>query len=295
MQIGDLECFIVNDGQVMVDAGGTFGLVPRTLYEREWTPDDQNHIPMVLQCLFVRSEGKSILIDTGLGDKLTPKGVERWGLTREDGGLIEALQRIGVGVEDVDIVINTHLHSDHCGGNTSMSDGEPTPTFPNATYWVQHMEWADASHPDARTRGTYFPENFTPLFRAGRLRLLHGDTQVTRHVRCVMTPGHTRGHQSVMLSSGGWDGLYVADMASYAVHMQRASWLTAYDVLPLENVRTKRRWQHWAVERQAWLFFEHDRKLPVAQLVEDGKRLKLVAPEGSDKLTAPPPTPRPTP
>ncbi len=275
MTLSGLEYTIVNDGQVWVDAGGPFGLVPRGLYETYVKPDEFNRVPMVHNCLLLRSERKTILIDTGLGNKLTPVEKERWNLDRTDGGLVENLAKQGVGVNDVDIVINTHLHTDHCGGNTVIEEGSLTATFPNAEYWVQRIEWARAYHPDARTRGTYFSDNFVLLQESGRLRLLFGDTSVTKHVDCVLTPGHTRGHQSVKMKGGSWNGLFVADMASYGIQMAKTAWLTAYDVLPLENIRTKRKWQKWALENQAILFFEHDPAMKIAQLVEEAGRLEL--------------------
>jgi glyoxylase-like metal-dependent hydrolase (beta-lactamase superfamily II) len=245
------------------------------LYEGIIQPNDDNKIPMMLNCLLIRSEGMTILVDTGLGDKLTEDARDLWELERPEGGLVDALYRLGVGVEDVDLVIDTHLHADHCSGNTRLIGDGLGATFPRAEYWVQRLEWAEACHPDARTRGTYFAENFTPLWQAGKLRLLHGDTQVTRHVRCVVTPGHTRGHQSVLMESGEWRGMYVADMASYAVHMEKLAWLTSYDVLPLENVQTKQIWRKWAIENEAWLFFEHDPVMTVARFVEQNGRYKL--------------------
>lgn len=275
MQIGDLEFHIVSDGQVWSDAGGPFGLVPRSLYEKVIQPNKANKIPMMLNCLLIRSEGKTILIDTGLGEKLSPEARELWELERPQGGLLQALERLDITPEDVDLVIDTHFHADHCSGNTRLQGGAAVPTFPNAEYWVQRIEWAEASHPDARTRGTYFQENFTPIWEAGKLRLLHGDTKVTGHVRCVVTPGHTRGHQSILLESGDWRGLYVADMASYAIHMEKAAWLTSYDVLPLENIRTKALWRQWALAHDAWLIFEHDPRITIAHFTKTNGRHRL--------------------
>jgi glyoxylase-like metal-dependent hydrolase (beta-lactamase superfamily II) len=230
---------------------------------------------MALTCLLVRSAGQTILIDTGLGDKLDAAGQARWRLERPQGGLVEALARVGVSPEDVDIVVNTHLHGDHCGGNTRHVDGQVVATFPRATYLVQRMEWADASHPDARTRSTYALENFEPLLREGRMRLLHGDTTVAPGVHCVVTPGHTHAHQSLLLEGGGWHGFYPADLASYAVHLARLSWMTAYDAEPLETLRTKQHWQAWLVERDATIFFEHDAGLPIGRLVRRDGRFEV--------------------
>jgi glyoxylase-like metal-dependent hydrolase (beta-lactamase superfamily II) len=200
------------------------------------------------------------------------------------------LEDLGVGAEDVDLVIDTHLHADHCGGNTRVDGGVLSPTFPRATYLVQRMEWADAAHPDARTQATYLADNFRPLLASGRLRLLHGDTAITDQVRCVVTPGHTRGHQSVVLESDGWSGLYLADLASYALHFERLSWMTAYDVDPLETLRTKSIWREWAAERGAWLFFEHDAALPVGRMVREGRGYRVVAEPGASDLTGGLPT-----
>ncbi|MGB2896264.1 MAG: MBL fold metallo-hydrolase [Anaerolineales bacterium] len=274
-RIGELAIAVVHDGTVWVDAGGSFGLIPRKLFEPHVTPTSENLIPMTLNCLLVRSQGKTILVDTGIGNKLSEDAARQWGLERDAGGLIENLAALGVAPDDVDVVINTHLHADHCAGNTRLIDGEAQPTFPRAEYWVQRMEWAEASHPDARTRGTYFEQNFSPLLTQGQLKLLHGDTKVTDGVRCVVTPGHTRGHQSVLLQDGDWRGLFVADMASYGVQMVRTSWLTAYDVYPLENIRTKQRWQRWALENEAWIFFQHDPQITIARLVEEDGRKRL--------------------
>ncbi|NIS83146.1 MAG: MBL fold metallo-hydrolase [Anaerolineales bacterium] len=275
MRFGDLEVDLISDGLVRVDAGGPFGLVPRSLYERYVTLAEDNTLTMALTCMLVRSRGKTILIDTGLGNKLKKGAIRRWGLTRNAGGLLDNLAKKGVAAQDVDIVINTHLHSDHCGGNTVWEGEKLVATFPEAEYWVQRMEWADASHPDARTRSTYLTENFSILHEEGRLKLLHGDTSVTDQVRCVVTPGHTRGHQSVLLQDGSWHGLFLADLATFAIHFARAAWLTSYDVLPLENVRTKTHWQRWALEHDAWIFVEHDPAMPVAHLIEEDGRINV--------------------
>jgi glyoxylase-like metal-dependent hydrolase (beta-lactamase superfamily II) len=273
MYFGNLEIDLVSDGMMWLDAGGSFGLVPRGLYQHFFPLRPDNTAPMLLTCMLVRSRGKTILVDTGMGNKLSPEDNERWGLERSNGGLLNALSKLGVSPQDIDIVINTHLHSDHCGGNTVREGDAVVATFPRAEYWVQRIEWAEACHPDARTRGTYFPENFEPLMKDGRLRLLHGDTEVTDQIHCVVTPGHTRGHQSVRLQAESWHGLYLGDMASYAVQFARTSWLTAYDVLPLENIRTKERWQLWAMQKRAWLFSEHDPLMPIVHLVErDGRK-----------------------
>lgn len=270
--MSDFEFHLVSDGVFWGDAGGAFGLVPKVLWEKVIQPDALNRVPFALNCLLVRSQGKTILVDTGMGDKFTAEERAQWNLERPEGGLLQALARLGVSPADVDIVINTHLHADHCGGNTCLQDGQPVAAFPNAEYWVQRLEYAEACFPNERTRATYIAANFRPLEASGQLRLLNGDTRVTSEVRTVITRGHTRAHQSVILETGGDPVLYVADMASFAVHFERLAWLTAYDVEPLENLETKRSWQRWALEHNALLIFEHDVHVPMGRLVErEGK------------------------
>ncbi len=254
-----MEWHIIPTGRVWVEPGGAMGLVPRPMWIEHQPVDDQQRTPMDLNSLLVFSEGKTILIDTGIGHKLSDKAEMQWGLEWPEGTLLENLAKHGVAPESIDLVIDTHLHSDHCGGNTALVGDKIIPTFPNAEYWVQRMEFADAYLPDARTRGTYLPENFVPLWKEDRLKLLHGDTTVTNEVRTVVTRGHTRGHQSILLEDGENPPVFfVSDLASYSIHFARTSWVTAYDVEPLETIRTKTGWQKWALETNATLIFQHD-------------------------------------
>lgn len=284
MQIHDLEIELISDGTTWVDPGGPFGLVPRALFQEYLMPDDLNTVPQCLTCMLVRSSGLNILIDCGLGSKLSEKAERLWQLERPGGGLISQMKAKGILPEKIDVVINTHLHADHCGGNTYSQDGEFLPSFPNARYIVQRMEWADASFPNARTRATYLVENFQPLVKSGHMTVLHGNVQITEHVRCVVAPGHTRGHQVIVLQSGDWTGLFVSDLATYAVHLERLSWVTAFDVEPLVNIRTKKTWQKWALEREAWLFFIHDPVYPIARLEERDGRIQLTPVQAAQPL-----------
>lgn len=281
--LGDIHIHLISDGTVWVDSGGAWGLVPRALWSHYLPPDEQSRVPMVLTCLLVRAAGKTLVVDTGLGDKLNRRMVELWGLERPRGGLLDGLARLGVAPQDVDMVINTHLHADHCAGNTRLAPGgEVVATFPNAEYVAQRREFEDAMHPNERTRGTYFADNYAPLHERGQLRLLDGDTTLLPGVRTVVTPGHTPGHQSVLFEGGGGSALFVADMASYAVHFERLGWMTAYDVEPLVTLETKRRWQQWALDTGGLLLFQHDTQVAAAHFVENergGRMLQPVAAE----------------
>jgi glyoxylase-like metal-dependent hydrolase (beta-lactamase superfamily II) len=277
IQIGDIEIAVVSDGVVHVDAGGPFGLVPRALYHSIFEPDANNLIPMTLNCLLVRVVGKTVVIDTGLGDKLTDKLKRQWALERPTGGLLDALARHSVRPTDVDLVINTHLHADHCAGNTAFESDSSNvvPVFPNAEYVTQRREYDDAMQPNERTQATYLPINYQPLVESGQMRLLDGDAEILPGVYGVVTRGHTAAHMSIRFESRGQHALYAADLASYAIHFERLGWMTAYDVEPLQTLETKRRWQQWALDTGALVIFEHDPSVGAGHLVQDGDRRRI--------------------
>lgn len=265
--IGDIQLNLVSDGILKADGGGMFGLVPRSSWSKITSPDDNNLVPMALHSLLIRAGGQTLVVDTGVGTR--PDLIQRvWGgeIQRPYGGLLDGLARLGVAPEDVDVVIDTHLHGDHCSGNVRLEDGQLVPTFPNAEYVVQRVEYAEAAFPNERTRNTYFADNFKPLYEAGQMRLLDGDTEIVPGVRCVITRGHTRAHQSVVIQQGDESAIFVCDMASMSVHFERLAWVTAYDVEPLENIESKRTWRRWAAEHDALIIFPHDPFVPVARL-----------------------------
>lgn len=270
LEIGAMTVHVINDCTYKVDPGGAFGLVPRALWQRYFTPDADQLIPMIENCLLIQTNGRNILVDTGYGDKLPEKSRAYLRFERPDGGLIGGLARLGVTPEDIDLVINTHLHGDHAGGNTRYNEqGEAVPVFPNAEYVVQQREYEDATHPNERTQATYLSENFVPLRRSGQLRLLTGDTQLAPGITGIVTPGHTPGHMSVRIESDGQAAAFICDLASYAVHFERLGWMTAYDLEPLVTLETKREWQRWALTTGATLIFVHDPFRPIGRLTID--------------------------
>ncbi len=270
--IGNIRVHLICDSFAYVDPGGPFGLVPRVLWSKYKTTTDAGLVAMPNHNLLIQTGDQNIIVDTGLGQKLTDKTREIWQLDRSEyGDLVDGLSRAGVSPENVTMVIDTHLHSDHCSGNTRYDEsGEVVATFPNAEYVVQRREYEDAMQPNERTRATYHPVNYQPLLESGQLRLLDGDTDLAPGVRGVVTPGHTPGHMSVIVEDGGETLLFVCDMASYAVHFERLGWMTAFDVEPLVTLETKRHWQQWALEKNALLIFPHDADRPTGRLTQTG-------------------------
>ncbi len=274
IQLGDLRIHLINDCQTRVDPGGAYGLVPRVLWSRYVQPDENQLIPTVQVCLLVQHGSENIVIDTGMGSRLSEKQIAMWQLTRPHGDLIAALGRLGVQPDDVNLVIDTHLHADHCAGNIRFDEnGDLVPVFPKAEYVVQRREYEDAMRPNERTAATYNKDNWEVLMQNGQMRLLDGDVEIRPGVHCLVTRGHTPGHMSIRFESDGQHAAFLCDLATHAVHFERLGWMTAYDVEPLHTLETKRLWQKWALETNAILIFPHDVNRSIGRLSQsdDGK------------------------
>ena len=276
-RIGDFELYLFNDASAWVDPGGMFGLVPRVLWSRHYAVDDRQLLNTANHNLLIRAHGQNILVDTGFGNCLSETQRKRRNITDFD-GTRKGLAALGIAPGDIDIVVDTHLHDDHCTGNFRLNaNGDRQPAFPNAAYLVQRREYGEACAPNERTRATYLPLNYTPLYESGQLRLLDGDTEIAPGVTAHVTPGHTPAHMSLRIESRGHHAAFLCDLASLAIHFERLAWMSAYDVEPLITLETKRAWQPWALETGALLFFPHDMEIPAGRLTkgEDG-RLRVV-------------------
>ena len=258
-RVGSREVRVLSDGVIWLDAGAVFGLVPKIMWQRvTGETNELNQIPLALNCLLLESDGKTVLIETGQGNKDFEQ-TRRRGWEPDHGKLIEDLARNGVRPADVDIVINTHLHNDHTGWNTvENADGELAVTFPNARYYIQRGEWEDAMHPNERTRATYLPENLLPVEAAGQIEFIDGETQVTSDITVIETPGHTAEHASVVIANGGESAIYLGDMIQHQVQLERVAWLSAFDVLPLINLETKKRLIADAIKNRSLLVAVHN-------------------------------------
>ena len=277
--IGDIEIYLFNDATAFMDPGGLFGLVPRALWSRYYRADERHLIETATHNLLIRAANKNIIVDAGFGNNISDSQ-RRYLHIKEYDGTHSGLAALGVAPHEIDIVINTHLHDDHCAGNFRRdADGSRGPAFPRATYLAQRREYEDATRLNERTRGTYKPDNYVPLHESGQLRLLDGDREIVPGVSALSTPGHTPGHMSVRIESGGEQAAFLCDMASLAAHFERLAWMTAFDVEPLVTLETKRRWTRWALETGALLFFPHDKVKPAGRLRHDERGRPTVIPE----------------
>lgn len=276
LNIGSIRCHIVSDGIQWSDGGGFFGLVPRILWEPIIRPDERNRIPVALRSLLIESDAGLILIDTGQGDKLGDREWRRFGMEPRLERLIGEMAEVGFGPEDVDVVLFTHLHSDHAGGATRWADqNDPAagivPTFPNARYLAQRLEMAEATFPNERTRGTYFPQNWQPLEAAGLLEIVDGDQRLAAGVHTQVVPGHTSSIQAVWIEDGGESLLFLGDTCSWAAHLNGLAWVPAFDILPMQSIEGKRRLRAQALERNSLLVFQHDGQVVTGRLAEGAR------------------------
>jgi glyoxylase-like metal-dependent hydrolase (beta-lactamase superfamily II) len=283
LQVGSTRCHVISDGRQRSDGGGFFGLVPRVLWERVIQPDEKNRIPAALRCLLIESERGLILVDTGQGDKLTAKMRTNLGMTDGNERLIGDLRQLGFAPEDVTIVLLTHLHGDHVGGATRWRNPQnpeegAVPTFPNARYLVQRQELADASFPNERTQGTYFPINWEPLQAQGLLYVVDGDQYLTPNVRSEVVPGHTQSIQVVWIEDSGESLLFLGDACSWAAHMDRLAWVPSFDLFPMTSIEGKRRLRNLALQKNTLLVFQHDGQVVTGRLTS-GERGPVVQPE----------------
>ncbi len=277
-RIGDIEVYLFNDATSYMDPGGLFGLVPRALWSRYYHADARHLVKAAYHNLLIRAGNQRIIVDAGFGNCLSDVQRQRRHVTFND-GTQTGLAALGIAPEDIDIVLDTHLHDDHCGGNFRMhADGSRAPAFPRATYLVQRREYQDAMQPNERTRATYLPANYLPLHKSGQMRLLDGDAEIAPGVKAIVTPGHTPGHMSVRIESAGEQAAFLCDLASLAVHFERLAWMSAFDVEPLVTLETKRQWQRWALETGALLIFPHDAQTPAGRLALDERDRPKVQP-----------------
>lgn len=270
MQIGPYTLHEIPAGRFRLDGGAMFGIVPKPLWARHAEPDDRNRIPLAMRCLLLEGDGRVVLVDAGIGDKVDAKFRDLYAVDLETSELHRSLRAAGFGAEDVTDVVLTHLHFDHGGGATSRdADGRLRPTFPRATYHVQRAHWQWA-HESPRERASFLPENLEPLAASGQLHLLDGPGEVLPGLEVIVVDGHTRGQQLLKVADGETTLLYAADLLPTAAHVPLL-WIMAYDVAPLETLAEKEAILAQA-EREGWtIFFEHDPERATARIARTEK------------------------
>ena len=258
MRLGNYCIEIIPDSEFRLDGGAMFGVVPRVLWEKFCPPDEYNRIKLNMNCLFIETPSEKILIETGIGEKWTAKQSEIYGIFRTKPFVETLYEKTGCRPEDVSIVVNTHLHFDHAGGNTILNDdGKAIPQFPNARYYAAKSEYEHAENPSLRDRASYLPENWRPLAETGQLELKPDVYEVVAGLTVEQTRGHNGTMQTVCLRRGGETLYCFADLVPTRYHLSPA-WIMGYDLYPLETLEAKKRLLMLAVEDNWLCLFYHD-------------------------------------
>ena len=262
--IGDFELTAISDGIYHLDGGAFFGIVPKPLWSKRTTADENNRVPVGLNSVLIRTGKKNILIETGIGNKLPDKMAQIYG---QPAKLLNNFSTAGVSPDDIDVVINTHLHFDHCGWNTVRQGENIAATFPKAQYYVQEGEWKHA-HENQRDAVSYFTENYDPLVTSGQMQLLHGDQEIVPGISVRVFPGHTRDMQAVIIQNGGNTACYISDLIPTSAHLE-LNWVMAFDLYPLETIESRKRYYSHAIPERWLTMFTHDPGIPWAYVEKD--------------------------
>ncbi len=265
--LGDFELTALSDGLYISDGGAFFGVVPKTLWHKKVKSDELSRIHAGLNSVLVRTGKQNILIETGIGNKLSDKMRSFYGPKEK---LLENLHAAGMAPEDIDIVINSHLHFDHCGWNTIYKDGRAVATFPKAKYYVQEGEWKHGCLQLERDRVSYISDNYDPLIASGQMQLLNGSAEIVPGISVAVYPGHTRNLQAIFIRSGGQTACYISDLIPTTWHLD-ITWVMAYDLFPLETIENRKRYYQEALAQNWLTIFTHDPNVPWAYLEKDAK------------------------
>lgn len=279
LTLGNFELTAVSDGIYQLDGGAFFGVVPKTLWEKKVKADANNHLPTGLNSVVVRTGDHTVLIETGIGNKMPEKLVKIYG---EPAKLLENLSDVGFSPDDFDIVINTHLHFDHCGWNTVRHGHNFVATFPKAKYYVQEGEWQHARRQLERDAVSYMSPNYDPLISSGQMQLLQGDQEIVPGISVKVFPGHTRNMQAVIVRSAGKTACYISDLIPTTAHLD-LTWVMAFDLFPLETIESRKQYYAHAIPEKWLTMFTHDPDVPWAY-VEKDERGRMVA-KASDQLS----------
>jgi glyoxylase-like metal-dependent hydrolase (beta-lactamase superfamily II) len=275
LTLGDFELTIFSDGTYLLDGGAFFGVVPKVMWSRKVQADERNYVAAGLNSLLIRTGKQTVLVETGMGNKLSERMIKFYG---QPAKLLDNLAAGGIAPEDVDVVINSHLHFDHCGWNTVRDkNGKVVPTFPRAKYYAPEGEWHYAQRPSERDAISYIPDNYDPLVESGRMTLLKGGEEVAPGISVETFRGHTASMQGVIVKSGRKTACYISDLIPTTAHID-ITWGMGFDLYPLDTIESKKRYYVRAIPEKWLTVFTHDPKTPWAYVEQDESQ-KMMAKE----------------
>jgi glyoxylase-like metal-dependent hydrolase (beta-lactamase superfamily II) len=291
LMLGDFDLLSFSDGTYPLDGGAFFGVIPKSMWSRRMAADEKNCITSGLNSLVIRTGKQTVLIETGIGNKLSERMVKFYG---QPAKLLDDLSAAGIAPEDVDIVINSHLHFDHCGWNTVRDkNGKAVATFPRAKYYAPEGEWQYARKPSERDAISYISDNYDPLVASGQMTLLKGGEEIVPGISVETFRGHTAGMMAVIVRGSGesphlWQNrpevghppypptaCYISDLMPTSAHIDLA-WGMGFDLYPLDTIESKKRYYARALPEKWLTVFTHDPQIPWAY-VEKDESGKMVA------------------
>ena len=266
MTLGNFELTAFSDGTYPLDGGAFFGVVPKVMWSRKMETDDRNYVTAGLNSLLIRTFKETVLVETGMGNKLSERMVKFYG---QPAKLMDNLAEAGVAPEDIDIVINSHLHFDHCGWNTVRdANGKIVPTFPRAKYYAPEGEWQYARKPSERDAISYIPDNYDPLIASGQMTLLKGGEEIVPGISVKTFRGHTAHMQAIIVESMGKTACYISDLMPTTAHLD-LTWGMSFDLYPLDTIQSKKEYYAKAIPEKWLTVFTHDPKTPWAYIEKD--------------------------
>jgi glyoxylase-like metal-dependent hydrolase (beta-lactamase superfamily II) len=265
MEIGKYKIHVLESGELLLDGGAMYGVIPKPLWERSSPADEKNRIELKTRHILLVGNNKKIIIDTGSGKNWNEKFEKIYGIDYSTHDLFPALEKIGVAPDEITDVIITHLHFDHIGGAVVFKNGKPIPAFPNATYHVQKKQYEWGLNPSDRDKASYFKERYVTLAEEGVLKQYDGNFQFDDNIKLLVVNGHTPSQQLVKISDSLNTLLFCADLIPLASHIA-LPYIMGYDLNPLETLREKQNILPQAVDENWQLFFEHDPKIAIATI-----------------------------
>ncbi|MEP7075947.1 MAG: MBL fold metallo-hydrolase [Acidobacteriota bacterium] len=276
--MGDYRIEVVPDTEFRLDGGAMFGVVPRVLWDRVSPPDALNRICLNANCFFIETTSEKILVETGMGEKWSEKECRMYGILREKPFAQSLFEITGCRTDEITIVVNTHLHFDHAGGNTINSGHSltPVPQFSHARYLVSRSEFEHAEDPHERDRASYLSENWHPLLESGQLVLMPDDYEVVEGLSMQTITGHSKTMQTWQLIRGGQTIYGFADLIPTRHHLG-LPWIMGYDLYPAETLDFKKKIIPDVVENEWLCLFYHDPEMPLCRLVEENGKTRAIA------------------
>ncbi len=273
-RLGNFELYSIETGDIKLDGGAMFGVVPKTLWSRGIPADEKNRIAMTMRCLLVKSNqtGKTYLIDNGVGTKFNEKMMDIYQIDFSQKTLLGSLEAQGFAADDITDIIFTHLHFDHCGGTTYFDEtNEIAFAFPNATYHVTKRHFETATDPNAREKASFLPDNINPLKGNPNLNLVEDNHTYEPGLSTVVVNGHTLGQQLPKIEGDGKTIVFVADLLPTHVHLP-LPWVMGYDMRPIETLNEKKTFLEEAITNNWNLFLEHDLEVEVIRIGKESNR-----------------------